>query len=109
MTRRRDDPEEFNGNSLRRNAILPGSPWWVRLLFLSGMPPVLIVVLLVAFALGWIRVPGVPALDPQGTATFAVIQTEHAELMRRLTMALRVMCENQAQTVQPQRNCGNIQ
>ena len=113
MTRRRDDPEAFDGNALRRNAILPGSPWWVRLLFLSGMPPALIVILLVAVAVGWIRLPLMPVLDPQKNAGVAaaltVIQAEHGELMRRLTIALRVMCENQAQTVQQQRNCGNIQ
>lgn len=107
MRRRTDDPEEFDGQHLRNN-LPPGTPWVVRLAVLCGLPPMALL-LLVGLYTGWIRVPS----PPNSTPAVADILVEHDRkadlLITRLTTALRIMCENQAQTVQQQRNCGNIQ
>ena len=108
MTRRRDDPEAFDGRRLRNN-LPPGTPWWLRLALLGGIPPVGLLLILGLYT-GWIHVPGP---GPTPTTALADVLREHDRkadlLILRLTTALRIMCENQARDLAQQRNCGNIQ
>lgn len=112
--RRNDDPDTFDGTGLRNNerrAILHDAPWWVRLLFASGIPPV---ALLVGFAVyaGWIQLPNQSRVAAmiQANDEFHRQHDQKTEgLIRRVTSALRIICENQAQTAEQRRNCAFIE
>lgn len=113
MTRRRDDPEDFDGRPFRANGaslFSPFTPWWIRVALTGGFP-ILVATFFMAMFAGWIPSPwtAIKQLTEANAAALSQHEQTTQLFVGRLTKALQIMCENQAQTVQQQRNCWNIQ
>lgn len=98
-----------------------GVPWWVKATATLGFP-IVVAAFLLAQTAGW--VPSVAVDMSRDLSRHAEDQATRAEglalaldrreakvdeLLRRLTVTLRVMCENGARSDAERRNCGNIQ
>jgi hypothetical protein len=97
----------------RINGLLALLPSWARVALVLGLPTVAAAVLF-GIVMGWVPSP----LASQLTVHHDLLQktdrdlTEHQKrqelLIEKLTLAMRVMCENNARDQSAIRNCGLI-
>lgn len=114
MRRRQDDPNEFDGRPFRAptngGLFAQGTPWWIRVALTGGFP-ILVAAFFMGMLAGWVPSPWTASLKlAEATAKRVELHEQTTQaLLVRVSQGLRIICENQAQTVQQQRNCGNIQ
>lgn len=94
-------PEQVDG-------FLNGLPWWVKSVAMVGFP-IIVALLLLAQVLGWLPSSAVSETRTYYGGRFDIIERKQDRTIERLTIGLRVLCENSATTTSQERNCRNIQ
>ena len=87
---------------------LNGLPWWVKSVAMVGFP-IFVALILLGQVTGWL-----PSRAASETRMYYVgrldgIERKQDKFVERLTVGLRILCENSATTTNQERNCRNIQ